>query len=58
MHQLKKKNLKQEVDDWEEPVTMTEQEEYANAGVTKEQAEKTVEESTDDPWLKTKTVTL
>ena len=38
--------------------TMTEQEEYANAGVTKEQAEKTVEESTDDPGLKTKTVTL
>ena len=31
--------------------TMTEQEEYANAGITKEQAEKTVEESTDDPWV-------
>ena len=28
---------------------MTEQEEYANVGITKEQAEKTVEESTDDP---------
>ena len=41
----------QEVDDWEEPVTttMSEQEEYANAGITKEQAEKTTEESTDDP---------
>lgn len=47
----KEEPVKQEVDDWEEPVTMTEQEEYANAGITKEQAEKTVEESTDDPWV-------
>ena len=49
----KEEPAKQEVDDWEEPVaeTMTEQEEYANAGVTKEQAEKTVEETTDDPWV-------
>lgn len=49
----KEEPAKQEVDDWEEPVaeTMTEQEEYANAGVTKEQAEKAVEESTDDAWV-------
>ena len=47
----KEEPVKQKVDDWEEPVTMTEQEEYANAGITKEQAEKTVEESTDDPWV-------
>ena len=34
-----------------EPVstTMSEQEEYANAGITKEQAEKTTKDSTDDP---------
>ena len=49
----KEEPVKQEVDDWEEPVTetMTEQEEYANAGITKEEAEKTAKDSTDDPWV-------
>ena len=49
----KEEPVKQEVDDWEEPVAtgMSEQEEYANAGITKEQAEKAVEESTDDAWV-------
>lgn len=49
----KEEPVKQEVDDWEEPVptTMSEQEEYANAGITKEEAEKTAKDSTDDPWV-------
>ena len=49
----KEEPVKQEVDDWEEPVptTMSEQEEYANAGITKEEAEKTKKDSTDDPWV-------
>ena len=48
-----KEPVKQEVDDWVEPVstTMSEQEEYANAGITKEEAEKTKKDSTDDPWV-------
>lgn len=54
--EAKPETKKQTEDDWVEPKatpeTMSEREEYANAGITKEQAEAKVEtKKEDDPWV-------